>query len=105
MPIAASLPVRIEIYALWSGFASPPQDSGCLVLRREVSGDWTMFDEMSLVQCSVPQERIIRFTNSIDDLATKPEPVRFGRTADELHWHFGGYSTDGSQTILVELHF
>jgi hypothetical protein len=100
-----SLPIRIEIFALWTGFASPPHVSGHLVLRPEENGDWTAFDEMTLAQSTVPQERVVRFMNAIDDIATEPEPVRFGRTADELDWHFGGCTTDDSPTMLVELHF
>lgn len=105
MSNVASLPVKIEIDALWTGFGSPPQAFGRVVLRPDENGAWTALDELALTQFTVPQEQIVRLMTAIDDVATKPEPIRFGRTADELDWHFGGCTTDDYPTMLVELHF
>lgn len=105
MSNAASLPVQIEIYALWTGFASPPQAFGQLTLRPEENGDWTALDELALAQCTVSQERIVRFISAMDDVVTELDPARFGRTADELKRHFRSCTTDDSPTMLVELYF
>lgn len=99
----ASCPVWIEIDALWTGFG--PQAFGRVVLRPDENGAWTALDELALAQFTLPQEWIVRLMTAIDDVVTKPEPVRFGRTADELDWHFGGCTTDDYPTMLVELHF
>lgn len=102
---AASLPDRIEIFALWTGFAEPPQAFGRLTIRREESGNWTALDELASARCTVPQQMVVRFICAMVDVAAKPEPTRFGRTADELDWHFSSCTTDDSPTMLVELYF
>lgn len=103
MSCSSSLPTRIEINALWTGFASP-QTSGRLVLRQEEDGDWTSHDEVTLSLSTVTQGQITRFLNAIDDIATEPAPIRFGRTTAELDYHFGSRRTNDSPTMLIELH-
>jgi hypothetical protein len=100
----ASLSDRIEIFALWTGFAEPPQAFGRLTIRREENGDWTVLDELAAAQRTVPQEMLVRFICAMHDVATELEPARFGRTADEVDWHFSSCATDGSPTMLVELY-
>jgi len=102
MSCSSSLPTRIETNALWTGFASP-QTSGRLVFRQEENGDWTSHDEVTLAQNTVPQGWVTRFLNAIEDIATEPEPIRFGRTADELDHHFGRCKTNDSPMMLIRL--
>lgn len=58
---------------------------------------------MTRERCTVAHERIVHLMDAIEDIADKPEPDRFGRTAEELDLHFGSLITGGSPTILVEL--
>jgi hypothetical protein len=46
---AAPLPDRIEIFALWTGFAAPPQAFGRLTIQRGENGDWIVLDELAAV--------------------------------------------------------
>lgn len=104
MAVEETALVRIEVIARWTGFARPSSAASLTVVERGDAG-WVARNEMSLEEIPLAERDVQRLIDAVADIDHHPEPSRFGRTRDELDWHFGSASTDDYPELRVDLHY
>jgi hypothetical protein len=95
--------VSITILARWTGFARPSQKCDRLVIQRSSEDQYLAYDAMNQISYPIESHLIKRLLDAIRLECPSIEPTLFGRSQDELDFHFGGCSTDDYPAMKLRL--
>lgn len=93
----------ITVHAMWTGFATPSQHTNRAPICRCIDGEFSVTDSMTQESANVAQSIVQEFLSTLLIMCPKPEPLLFGRSQNELDWHFGSLTTDDYPAMIVEI--
>ncbi len=97
--------VSITILARWTGLACPSQKCNRLTIQRSSGDGYVAFDEMDQNSYPIEARLINGWLDAIRLECPSIEPTLFGRSQDELDFHFGGCSTDDYPAMKLRIEF
>ncbi|MGV3607193.1 MAG: ankyrin repeat domain-containing protein [Planctomycetaceae bacterium] len=95
--------VSITILARWTGFARPSQKCNRLTIQRSSGDGYAAFDEMNQIFYPVESHWIKGLLDAIRLECPSIRPTLFGRSQDELDFHFEGWTTDDYPAMKLRM--